>query len=547
MALRASLGTLVAVLRNPRIAVVELAYLGFSLAEWTVWIGVLVYAFRVGGPTEVGLAVAIQLVPSAILAPLAAVIGDRYRRDRVLVAAYLMQGAAVLALAAAVAAGVAVIAVYLLAALANATMTLTRPLQSALVPSLAETPAELTAANVFGGTIENASILLGPALAGIGLAVAGSAAIFAISGAVVAGAGLLIALTLVRAAHPDLAPGRDPRRHPLAEVLEGLAVLVRPGRPRTVVAVFAMAEIVWGAVDVLVIVLALDLLAAGEPAVGYLNAVFGAGGLVGVALTVTLIGRPRLATPFGIGVLLFGLPLALLGVGGGPVIAVSLLMVSGAGRSLMDVAGRTLLQRVAPHALLARIFGVLEGIDMASLAAGSVVASLLVAGLGPHAAFVAVGLLLPAAILLSAGSLREIDMAAEVHLVELELLRRIPIFAPLSALVLERLAASLVPVHAEAGDAIIRQGDPGDRYYVVAEGRVRVLVDGKEVRELGSGDAFGEIALLRAVPRTASVMAVTGVEMLALERGPFLEVVTGHPQSVAAADSVVTAHLSAAR
>ena len=547
MALRASLGTLAAVLRNPRIAVVELAYLGFSLAEWTVWIGVLVYAFGVGGATEVGLAVVVQLVPSAILAPLAAVIGDRYRRDRVLVAAYLMQGLAVLALAGAVGAGAPVFGVYLLAALANATMTLTRPLQSALVPSLAETPAELTAANVAGGTIENASILLGPALAGLGLGVIGSAAVFAISGAVVLAAGVLIAATLVRAAHPALAASPDPRRHPLVEIREGLAALVRPGRPRTVVAVFATAEVVWGAVDVLVIVLALDLLSAGEPAVGYLNAVFGAGGLVGVALTVTLIGRPRLATPFGVGVLLFGLPLALLGLGGGPVIAVSLLLVSGAGRSLMDVAGRTLLQRVAPHALLARIFGVLEGIDMASLAVGSVVASLLVAGLGPSAAFVAIGLLLPVAVALTAGSLREIDMAAEVHLVELELLRRIPIFAPLSALVLERLAASLVPAHAEPGDTILRQGDAGDRYYVVADGRVTVLVDGVTVRELGPGEGFGEIALLRAVPRTASVVALTEVELLALERGPFLEVVTGHPQSVAAAEGVVAAHLSTAR
>ncbi len=545
MALRASLAVMVDVLRNPRIAAVELAYLGFSLGEWMVWIGMLVYAYRVGGTAAVGVAVLVQLAPAAIVAPLAAVVGDRYRRDRVLVASYLVQGAAVLALAGAVAAGLPVVLVYLLAAVANATMTLTRPLQAALVPALAETPAELTAANVTAGTIENASILLGPALAGVAAALGGQSLIFAVAGVVVLAAGGLVAATLVRTAHPLPPPVRSGRRHPLAEVAEGLAVLARPGRPRTVTAIFSMAELVWGAVDVMVVVLALDLLAMGEPSVGYLSAVMGVGGLVGMALSVMLIGRPRLAAPFGIAVVAFGLPLGILGLGG-VIVAVPLLVVSGAGRSVLDVAGRTLLQRVAPHALLARIFGVLEGIDMASLALGSLGASLLIGAVGPRAAFVAIGLVLPVAIALSARSLREIDMAAEVHLVEVELLRRVPIFAPLSALVLEGLAASLVPAHAESGETIIRQGDPGDRYYVVARGRVRVLVDGAAVREMGPGEGFGEIALLRSVPRTASVLALTEVELLALDRGPFLEMVTGHPQSVAVADAVVAGHLSTA-
>ncbi len=545
MGLRASAGILLAVLRNPRIAVVELAYLGFSLAEWMVWIGIIIYAFGVGGATAVGVAVLVQLAPSALLAPLGAVVGDRYRRDRVLVAAYLMQGAAVLALAGAIGADLPVAAVYGLAAVANATMTLTRPLQAALVPALAERPAELTAANVTAGTIENASILVGPALAGLAVAVGGQAVLFVVSGTAILASGLLVAATLSRVAHTLPVPAREGRQHPVAEVLAGLAVLVRPGRPRTVAAVFSVAELVWGAVDVVVVVLALDVLAAGQPAVGYLNAVIGAGGLIGAGLTVGLIGRRGLAMPFGIGVAVFGLPLAFLGLGG-LAVAIPLLIVSGAGRSLMDVAGRTLLQRVAPHALLARVFGVLEGIDMASLALGSLAASLLIEALGPRAAFVAIGLLLPLAVMAAARSLRRIDMSAEVHLAEVELLRGIQIFAPLSPLVLEGLAASLVSARAEAGATIIRQGEAGDRYYVLAEGRVRVLVDGAPVRDLAPGQGFGEIALLRSVPRTASVVALTDVALLSLERGPFLETVTGHPQSVTAANAVVAGHLSPA-
>lgn len=542
----ASLRVLLAVLRNPRIAVVEVAYLGFSLAEWVVWIGILVYAYARGGAPEVGIAVVIQLAPSALLAPLAAVIGDRYRRDRVLVAAYLAQGAAIFAVAGAMASAAPVLAVYVLAATANATMTLTRPLQAALLPSLAETPAELTAANVASGTIQNASILIGPGLAGLGLAIGTPALSFALSGIVVIASGVLVALTLLRVGH-TLEHGRSGvRRHPVLEVAAGLVALARPGRPRTVVALFTTAELVWGAIDVLVLVLALDLLSLGQPAVGYLTAAFGAGGLLGGFVTVVLIGRPRLGVPFGAGLLLFGVPLVLLGVGGGAALAVGLLAAAGAGRSLMDVAGRTLLQRVSPHVLLARIFGVLEGLDMAALALGSLVASFLVTALGPHAAFVVIGLLLPVALVLGGRSLRAIDMAAEVHLVELELLRRIPIFEPLSVLSIEQLAASLVPVHAEPGEEVIRQGETGDRYYVLAEGSVDVLVDGIRVRSLGRGQGFGEIALLRAVPRTATVIATSEIELLALDRAPFLEAVTGHPQSADAAASVIAGHLSPA-
>ncbi len=545
MALGASLSVLLAVLRNRRIAAIEAAYLGFALAEWVEWIGMLVYAFNVGGATGVGIAVLVQLAPAAVLAPVAAVLGDRYRRDRMLVLAYVLQGTSIIALAAAIGAGLPVVPVYALAALANAAMTLTRPLQAALIPALADTPAELTAANVTSGIIENGSLLVGPGLAGLGLAIGGIAPVFAVFGAVVLASGALVALAVGRTAVPAGA-GAGVRGRPVAALVDGFGALLGPGRLRPVAGLFALSDVVWGAMDVLVVVLALELLSLDDPAVGYLGAVIGAGGLLGVALTVTLIGRPRLAVPYGLGAMVYGLPLAFLGVSSSLLLAVSLLMVAGAGRSVMDVAGRTLLQRVAPHAMLARIFGVLEGVSMASLAAGSMGASLVVAALGPHGAFVLTGLLLPVAVLLAARSLREIDMASEVHLVELTLLRDIPIFAPLSALVLERLAANLVPAHADTGAEIIRQGEPGDRYYVVAEGRVRVLVDGEPVRELGPGEGFGEIALLRDVPRTASVVAVAETELLALERVPFLEVVTGYPQSGAAAEAVIAGRLSPA-
>jgi CRP-like cAMP-binding protein len=126
---------------------------------------------------------------------------------------------------------------------------------------------------------------------------------------------------------------------------------------------------------------------------------------------------------------------------------------------------------------------------------------------------------------------------------ELALLRSQPIFAPLGPTELEHLAAHLVPAHVNAGSVVIRQGEPGEHFFMVVSGRVAVDVDGRQVREEGRGESFGEIALLRNVPRTATVRAVEDSELMSLERRAFLEAVTGQPAAVTAADAVVRRRL----
>jgi MFS family permease len=249
--------------------------------------------------------------------------------------------------------------------------------------------------------------------------------------------------------------------------------------------------------------------------------------------------------PFGLGIAAWALPLAL--IGALPVLAVALLLLAlaGLGRIVMDVAGRTLLQRVAPDRMLSRVFGVLEGIHMGSLALGSVVAPALIGLAGTAGAFVLAGSLVAAVTAVSWPWLRRVDAVGLARPRELALLRGIPIFAPLGAPALERLAANLVPVHAHAGSVIIRQGEPGEHFYIIERGLVRVTVDGRPVRDEGPGESFGEIALLREVPRTASIEAVEGTELLALERRAFLEAVTGQPASHATAEAVVRERLTA--
>jgi hypothetical protein len=220
--------------------------------------------------------------------------------------------------------------------------------------------------------------------------------------------------------------------------------------------------------------------------------------------------------------------------------------VAGAGRTVQDVVGRTLLQRTCPDAVLTRVLGIVEGIFMAAFGLGAVLVPGFIALVGPQAAFVVAGLVLPVAVSLAWRSLRGIDRDAVVPVREIALLRGIPLFEPLAPPVLERLALHLEPVEWASGAAILRQGDPGDRLYVIDRGQVAIEVDGQRIGEQGPGSEFGEIALLLDVPRTADVIALTDVGLLSLPRAAFLEAVTGHPGSRLAADAVVRTRLGAA-
>jgi hypothetical protein len=269
----------------------------------------------------------------------------------------------------------------------------------------------------------------------------------------------------------------------------------------------------------------------------------GVGGLAGSLAAFALIGRKRLASDFGLGIVLWGAPLAAIGIWPHAWVALVALGVLGLGNTLVDVAGLTLLQRTAPPDVIGRVFGVLEMLLVGTIGLGAVIAPVLIDAVGVRWSLVAAGAFLPILAALTWRQLRVID--AESHApAELDLLERVPIFSPLAAPALERLASQLEPVAVVAGTQVITQGDHGDRFYVVESGRLRVSVDGGAVGELLPGDFFGEIALLRDVPRTASVTADTDSRLQALGREAFLEAVTGSAPSARAADAIVGARLA---
>lgn len=527
------------VFRNRELRRVQLAFACFNAAEWGVWIAMLVYAYDQGGATTAGLVALAQLVPAALFAPFAASLGDRLPPGRVLMLGYLAQAAGMGATAAVLLADGPPIGAYACAALAATAVTVTRPAQAVLTPSLARTPEELTAANVVAGWIESISLLAAPALAGVLLGVSGAGVVFA----VMAAAGLLAAL-LVAPIRGPLATGSE--GSVLADTAAGLRVVAREPGPRALIWLLGLQAMAIGALDVLYVVLAVAVLGHGGEWAGYLNAAFGAGGVLGVLATVALVGRRRMALPVAVGLVVWAAALGAIGATSSTIGALVLLAAAGAGRTVLDVAGRTLLQRLAPPDALGRVFGLLESVSMAGLAVGSVIAPLFVALAGGGGAFVCLAMLLPVSMLLVFRSLLAAD-GAVLPIVEIARLRALPFFAPLGAPELESLARALEPLEVAEGTTVIREGEAGDRFYVVADGEVEVTVGTALVKRLGRGDCFGEIALIRNAPRMATVTALSTCRLDVLDKDSFVTVVTGHYLSSSALDELVQRRLEEAK
>jgi hypothetical protein len=516
--------------RNADLRRVTLAFVAFSAAEWGAWVAMLVYAYDRGGATEAGVVALVQLVPAALLAPVAGRLP--------LHVGYLAQAGALGGTATLLLAGAPSLLVYAGAAVAATAVTATRPAQAALVPGLARTPDELLAANVGCGWAEAVSVFAGPATTGVLLTVGSPGLAFAVMAAFAAAAAAIVAPLRRRVAAPAAVS---------AEAGEAEESLWRDPDVRLLVGALGAEAVVIGALDVLFVVLAVAQLGLDGAAAGYLNAAFGAGGVAALALTAGLVGRRRLAPPLLGAALAAAAAFGVLALAPTAVGALALLFAVGIAHSVFDVSGRTLLQRsVQPHRLT-RAFGSVESVSMAGLAAGALLAPALVALGGPRGALAGVALLLLLTAAALGRRLAAIDAAASVPVTQIALLRAVPMFAPLDPPPLEALARSLEPVELAAGETLIRQGDRGaDRYFVVADGVLDVQVDGTPVREVRRGDGVGELALLVDVPRTATVTARTAVRVEALARESFLRTVTENSHSAAVAERLVHERLPGA-
>ncbi|HEY6069711.1 MAG TPA: MFS transporter [Gaiellaceae bacterium] len=525
------------VLRNGALLRLELAWAFSIVAAWAYGIAVVVYAYEQGGARAVGIVGLVRWGAAAVVSPFAAVLGDRHDRRRVMVASDLVRAGLIIGAAGAVFASLAPALVYALAGLVSVAGTPFRPAEAAYTPTLAETPEELSAANVVAAAIESVGIFAGPALGGLLLAWTGTGTVFLVT----AGGVGVSAVLILGIRHPASRHGHDerPPESVARELLAGIRAIGRDGKIAVLVGLFAVQTFVDGLLGVMIAVVALSFLDAGASAVGWLNAASGIGGLVGAVAAGALVGRGRLAGDFGLGVLLFGIPLAFVPAWRDLGFALVLFGIVGVGNTLADVSGMTLLQRAAPDDVLSRVFGALESLLLLTVGLGAVAAPALVSALGIRGALVVSGLVLPLFVIPAWGLLRRIDAEAIVPFDRIERLRAVSFLAPLPEATLEQLARAAVEERAAAGAELVRQGEAGNRFYLVASGSLVVSVDGTEVATLGPGDSFGEIALLRDVPRTATVTARSDAVLYTLGREDFVPAVSGYAPSRASADAVI--------
>jgi MFS family permease len=530
-------------LRNRELRLAQLSFGAGWASEWAFTVALSVVAFHDGGAQTVGLVALVRLAPSAVLGPFAATLADRFRRDLVLGAIGIIRAASIGAAAVLLVTVSTRLQIYGLALVATTALTPFRAANSALLPSLCRSPQELTSAMVVRGMLDSLSILIGPAIAGLLLAVSGPAAAFA----VVAGASLLSALLMfgLRYEVPPRQPGTVPVSGLWAQTVEGVKAISRASGVGLLTGMAVAQAFTRGCLTVFSVVVSINLLKLGDSGVGLLNGAVGVGAVIGSLAVSLLVGSRRLGGWFSLGIAGWGAPLALIAAFPSTPPTLALLACIGVANALVDVTIFTLIGRLVEDRVLGRVNGVLESVVSVAVGLGSVVTPFVIAALGTRGALVALGSICPAVAVLGWTRLRVLDRTLAVRTDEIQLLRSVPMLHALPAVTIEQLARAVQHERIHAGEDVCVQGAPGDTFYVIESGDAEVLGDGQLVRTLGPGDYFGEIALLRKVPRTATVRARSELGVSELTRDVFIPVVSGYGASVGQADAVIGDRLAA--
>jgi len=528
---------------SPYLRLVAVARLASVTGRWAATVALAVVAYRRGGAEAVGLLGVCRILPAALSGPLAAGLLGRIPSRQLLFGAGVVRTLVIAGAGFALLDAEPLYVVFLLVGVEALLSTMVRPLQTAALPFLARTTTELTAANLTLTTIESSGMLLGPIVSGLLLTV------WSAGGVLLLTAGTYAFSTLLVAKIPSWEPTSSSggAAYAFADSRAGLRAIHSDPRLRLVVGLYCAENLVAGSLNVLVVVSALKLLRLGDSGVGLLNGAIGAGGVVGAVLAAALLGRRRIASDLGLGLVLCGAPIILVAAIPGTAVTLVLLAVLGTGVTIVDFAAVTLLQRAIPEEVLARVFSLLQSVFVGTIGLGALLAPLLVSSLGIRGALVSSGVVLPVLTAVLWRRLVGLDAGYSVTDSSVELLRSVAIFAPLDLAALERLARSLVPLDVQPGEVVVRQGEAGDRYYLIATGAFSVEVDGVFVRTLSVGEGFGEIALLRDVPRTSTVTATAASRLYMLERQVFLQAVGGNAASREAADALIDTRLGSLR
>jgi MFS family permease len=524
--------------RNGALVRALLSFGAAYTAEWAFTVAISLVAYADGGAVAVGLVGLLRLVPAALLAPAVSTYADRLPREKVLFVSSAVRGLATVLTAPILIADGPTWIVYALAVVSTIAFTPYRASHSALMPLLCRAPEELTSINVVRGLLDSFSVVVGPFVAAVLVSVSDVASVFVFAGV----CGMLSAV-LVLGLKYERVPVPVSQRRILTEIREGMRAVSENDGVWIVFFFVVLQTVIRGAFTVFVVVVAIDLLGRGESEVGVLQGAVGIGALIGSAACTMLVGSRAMTRWLAVAVVLWGVPLAAIGVVPEYAVALAAAGVVGVGNAMVDVTAFTLVARMVPDAVLARVFGLLESLGALGVGLGSLLAPLLVVTIGARAALVAVGLLAPVACLLFWWRATSVDRSVEVRTEAIDLLRRVPMLRPLPVTAIEQLAQNADRSGVPAGVAVFEAGEAGDSFYVVEEGRVQVLDGESVVRTMGPGEGFGEIALLGNTTRTMTVRAGEETRLLGISAGDFLPAVTGISEARSAAEDTLSEHL----
>ena len=549
-ALRETGASLRSVFKNPNLRRIQLAFAGSAIGDWAYATAVTVWAYGVGGPQAIGIWVGIRLALMALTAPLASMLADRFPRKMVMIGADLVRIVLVSASAACLFLDTPPAPIFVLATLTSLCGTPFRIAQRAVLPSLAERPEELTAANGTASTIESLAFFVGPAIAALLLGFSPVQVVFLLNVATFVWSLLMVAGVRVTPRPRDAGEGEadsaEDAAQPgfLSETMAGFRAIGDDRGLLVVVAAVSVQTIVAGASAVFMVVMMVEIAGTGPEGVGFLESVLGVGCVLGGFLAISRASRHRLGTDLLTGVVLWAVPLLLVTAWPEPVVVFAAIALLGVANPLVDVNTDTIIMRLAPDEVLGRVFGAMEAACVTTMALGSFAMPFLIDWLGLRWSLAAIAV--PVALVALAGVPTMIALDARLRPpATLPLLQAIEMFAPLAPSTLESLAGSLVPVRVLAGDVVVHEGDDSDRFYVIESGLVEVThEDGRVLGREGPGDFFGEIGLLRDVPRTATITAVEDTLLQALPREAFLSAVSGQRDARMAAETIVNRRLA---
>ncbi|WP_344766348.1 MFS transporter [Aeromicrobium panaciterrae] len=537
------------VLRNPRVRRLQLAFLGSTLGDWAFATAMVVWAYQDGGATAVGVYQAVRFIVLAVAGPIGSVLADRMSRRLFMITTDVLRAVLVGGAGLIVVADGPSWAVYVLAITAAIIGAPFRAAEAGLLTELVESPSQLTTANALSSNIESVMIFVGPALAGVIIGVSGVEEVFWLNAATFVWSTVM--LLGVRAKPSDISAGpADPEDGEAKagfwkQLSSGFGLIGRDRDLRSVAILAGSIGYAWGAMTVFMVLIAIDTLDSGPKGLGYLNSVLGVATVAGSLLILGRLSSSRLGQDLVLGVVVgWGLPLLALAAFPSAVTAVAAIVVIGLCEPLGSLGIDTIPQRLTPSAMVSRVFSAIDTCLVAPMAAGAFVTPALVDWLGLRGA-----LAVTAAIPLVVGVTRQSRMRAlDERLTapaEMALLRDVPAFAELPAPALELLAHAADRVREAAGTTVLAEGDASDRFYLIVTGEVEVTQQGRLLRTEGPSEFFGEIGLLRDVPRTATVKTTVDSEFLVIEREDLLAAVSQTADSISAFDDVIARRLRA--